>query len=206
MHILIGKKQIVLASLVAALSLAVFVNWYYTDSGKRLRPEGQTPAGGEENKGAAVFTSAEEVRDYFDGLRLTRESRDAAALEELEAVAAAAVPGSDEASLALSALSSYTERIRCRNDIEDLVGTSVGCPCLAVVSETGVDVVLAPSDLTEQNVLAVSDVIRSVVGGKYEDLRVCAAVGASSLPPALRLEETAAENAGESEETTAAVG
>ena len=190
MHILIGKKQIVVSALIAALSLAVFVNWYYTNSGKSLRPEGQRPAAEATNPGAPAFTSEEEARDYFDGMRLTRQARDAAALEDLQAVAAAAVPGSDEANAAVAAVAAYTERIRCRNDIEDLVSSTVGCPCIAVLSDTAVDVVLAPSDLTEKNVLAVSDVIRSVVGGKVEDLRISAAVGASPLA--------------ETEETTAA--
>ena len=42
MHVLLGKKQIVLAALVVALGLAVFVNWYYTGTDTRLFPEGDS--------------------------------------------------------------------------------------------------------------------------------------------------------------------
>ena len=180
MHILIGKKQILLAALVVTLALAVFVNWYYAKNGSPFTPEGTSPADGQALDGAAKFTAAD-TDAYFADMRVRRASEQSAALEELEAVAANAEPDTEQGRAAAEAVASYTARLQKQTDIESLVSAGVGSECVAVVTDTGVDVILRPEALNEQNVLTVTDVIRTVCGDAYENVRVSAPVGVTAV-------------------------
>ncbi len=180
MHILIGKKQILLAALVVMLGLAVFVNWYVSRDGRPLSPEGTSPAG-EQADGAAVFTGAGSADAYFADMRLKRGATQSAALEELEAVAASADADTEQGRAAAAAVALFTDRLQKQTDIESLVSAGIGSECVAILSDTGVDVILRPEALNEQNVLTVSDVIRSVVGADCENVRVSSPVNVNAV-------------------------
>ena len=162
MHILIGKKQILLAALVVMLGLAVFVNWYVSRDGRPLSPEGTSPAG-EQADGAAVFTGAGSADAYFADMRLKRGATQSAALEELEAVAASADADTEQGRAAAAAVALFTDRLQKQTDIESLVSAGIGSECVAILSDTGVDV------------------IRSVVGADCENVRVSSPVNVNAV-------------------------
>ena len=173
MHVLIGKRQILLAGLVIMLGLAVFVNWYYTSNGEPLSPEGKAGDTTLSN-GAATFTSAEEEADYFASVKLERETRLSAALEELEAVRTGAEEGGETAENILAQMTALTVAAKTENDIESLVAAQLGGNCVAVVSENGVEVIVSKETLNETAVLVISDIVRSVMGDGVENVRVAA--------------------------------
>ena len=175
MHILIGKRQILLAGLVVMLGLAVFVNWYFTNNGAPVSPEGaadETRAA----TGEATFTSKEEEADYFAKVKLDRETRLSAAMEDLETVMTGAEEGSDALENARAQIASLTAAAKCESDIESLVTTQLGGNCVAVVTDGSVEVIVSPDTLNETTVLAISDIVRSVVGDGVENVRVAAAM------------------------------
>ena len=175
MHVLIGKKHIVIAALVVALALAVFVNWYYSD-GTRLFPgtssEKTTQALPD---GAAQYAGALSDEEYFASVRLNRDSARGEALEELQAVLAQAVEDSDAAVSTAKAIEQMSAEVKMESDIESLVSGRIGAGCVAVISDNSVDVVVAKTALNDNNVLAISDVVSQVCGGGYENIRVSAA-------------------------------
>ncbi|MBQ6421096.1 MAG: SpoIIIAH-like family protein [Clostridia bacterium] len=177
MHVLIGKRQLVLAALVVALGAAVFVNWYYTGSETRLSPEGTAPAGQEDARdGAAQFASmTQEEADYFASARLDREVSQASAIEELQAVAASADPDNEAAGEASEKLAALTATIKTQNDLETLVTAAVGGDCLAVISDNSVDVIVSKSAMRDDTVLKISDIIHNVCGDAFENVRITAA-------------------------------
>lgn len=193
MHVLIGKKQILLAGLVVMLGLAVFLNWYFTKNGSPFSPEGASPAENGKPDGAAVYTGSESADAYFADMRLKRSVSQSAALEELEAVAASAGADSEQGKAAALAIALYTDRMQKQTDIESLVLSGIGSECVAVLSDNGVDVILRPEALNEQNVTAVTDVIRSVVGADCENVRI-------SAPVSVTAAETPAAGTSEAEE------
>ena len=175
MHVLIGKRQLLLAGLVIMLGLAVFVNWYYTTNGAPLSPEGAAE-GPTQETGGARFTSAEEEADYFATVKLERETRLSAALEELEAVRTRAEEGGETSADILAQMTALTVAAKTENDIESLVTAQLGGNCVAVVNEDSVDVIVSRETLNETNVLVISDIVRSVVGDGVENVRVAAAM------------------------------
>ncbi len=176
MHVLLGKKQIILAALVVALGLAVFVNWYYTDSDTQIFPEGSVA---EEDKqrtdnsdGEAQYVANTDEDEYFSSVRLTRDSSHASRLEELKAVLASTDSEGAAAADTASAIEEISNVIKMETDIESLVTGKTGSECVAVISDNAVDVVVPNAALTDMNVLTISDVINEVCAGKYENIKI----------------------------------
>ncbi|MBQ6117771.1 MAG: SpoIIIAH-like family protein [Clostridia bacterium] len=175
MHVLIGKKQIVIAVLVVALALAVFVNWYYTD-GTRLFPGGAAEKAGETlPDGAAQYVNGHSDEEYFATVRMNRDSARGEALEELQAVLAQAAEDSDAAVSTAQSIERMSAEVKMESDIESLVAGRIGAGCVAVISDNSVDVVVTKTALNDGNVLAISDVVQQVCGDAYENVRVSAA-------------------------------
>ena len=176
MHVLIGKRQLILAGLVVMLGLAVFVNWYYTSDKTPLDPEGTAATdGAARSDGAASFASAEAEAEYFAALKLDRSAALSASIEELQAVAANASVTEDEKQDIGNRIAYLTERSRMESDIESLVTAQVGGNCVAVIGEGGVDVIVSPGRLNDASVLTISDIVQTVSGGAFEDIRIAAA-------------------------------
>ncbi|MBO5396393.1 MAG: SpoIIIAH-like family protein [Clostridia bacterium] len=179
MHVLLGKKQIVLAALVVALGLAVFVNWYYTGTDTELFPEGdgQGNLSVDAPDGTAQLVNGETEGENFAEIRLHRDTAHASALEELQAVLASAT-GETEASVSTAkAIEKLQNEIKMESDIESLVTGKTGSDCIAVISENTVEVVVPTAALSDTNVLTISDVVNEVCAKNYENIKISGAVG-----------------------------
>ncbi|MCH5198794.1 MAG: SpoIIIAH-like family protein [Oscillospiraceae bacterium] len=178
MHVLIGKRQIMLAALVVMLGLAVFVNWYYTNNNAQLFPEGAADAGNtaENSDGAAMFTSAEEEDEYFASVKLQRTASQSAAIEELEAVLASSDAAVEDVQSVSEKIAALTAAAKAEGDIESLVTAQLGGNCIAVIGDNSIDVIISPSKLNGSSVLVISDIINNVVGDTYENVRIAAAL------------------------------
>lgn len=175
MHILLGKKQILIALLVTALGLAVFINWYYSD-GTRLFPGSSSrQSETESSDGAAQYVNGLSDEEYFATVRMNRDSARGEALEELQAVLAEAVEDSDTAESTAKAIEKMSAEVKMESDIESLVSVKIGADCVAVISDNAIDVVVTKTALNDGNVLAISDVVSQVCGDGYENIRVSAA-------------------------------
>lgn len=178
MHVLIGKRQIMLAALVVMLGLAVFVNWYYTNNGVELSPEGAADAGNtsQSSEGAAMFTSAEEEDEYFATVKLQRSASQSAAIEELQAVLASSEGAVEDIQSVSDKIAALTAAAKAEGDIESLVTAQLGGNCVAVIGDNSIDVIISPSNLNSTSVLVISDIINNVVGRTYENVRIAAAL------------------------------
>ncbi len=179
MHVLLGKKQIVLAALVVALGLAVFVNWYYTGTDTQLFPEGDGKGNvsADAPDGIAKLVNGKTEGEYFSEIKLQRDSAHASALEELQAVLASATGESDTSASTAKAIEKLQSEIKMETDIESLVTGKTGSDCVAVISENTVEVVVPTSALSDTNVLTISDVVNEVCAKKYENIKISGTVG-----------------------------
>ena len=180
MHDLLGKKQIILASLVVALGLAVFVNWYFTGTDTEMFPEGsvgeneKTPAGAD--LGDAELVGNMEGNEYFASVRLTRDAAHASALEELQAVVANAGEDSDAVKSSAEAIENLSGLMKMETDIESIVTGKTGSECVAVISDNTVEVIVPSDTLSDSNVLTISDAVNDVCEGKFENIKISGAV------------------------------
>lgn len=179
MHLLLGKRQLILAGLVVLLGLAVFVNWYFTGTDKQLSPEGAANAAESgENSGAAEYVNAEaetKPGDAFAAARLARNAQRDKSTEELKAVMASAGEDTDAAAKASAAIEDIAKTASVETDLESLVGAATGNECVAVISENTVNILVPSDDLNDDAVLKISDIISGVCGKKYENIRISSA-------------------------------
>ncbi len=184
MHLLLGKRQLILAGLVVMLGLAVFVNWYYTGTDKQLSPEGAAGITESSQKsGNAEYVNAEAEAnvetqtdgDYFASVRMSRNAQRDKSTEELKAVMAGAGDGTDAAEKASAAIEELANTSSAETNLESLVSAATGSECVAVISENSVNVIVTPDALNDDNVLKISDIVSNVCGGKYENVRISAA-------------------------------
>ncbi len=176
MNMIIGKKQIVLASLVAALGAAVYLNYQFADvDGEYIASSANTDNKQEENYGDAAFVDSKTAvehhlstgetailvdnSEYFSEAKLTRsKSRD-------EAVAALKTMLSDEAltleqkSALTSQATEYAEAIEAEGKIENLLKAKGFQECMVYYDVEKVDVILRAEDLLEEQVTQIRDII-----------------------------------------------
>lgn len=171
MHVLIGRKQIVLSALAVMLGLAVFINWYFSDSGTELTPEGAAPAEEQNDVGEIELVNAD-ADDYFASVRLQRaEARDES-LEQLRNVLAQEDADGEKAVQTAAMIDAIASAGKRESDIESLVSSALGAECVAVISDNSVEIVVGGDTLNEESVLRISDIVNSVCGGDYENVRI----------------------------------
>ena len=185
MSMLIKKRQLVMAALVVVLAAAVFVNWYYTQS--------PGVAGGEDeatqNPGGAVLVSADESTsesavfepglqsEYFAQLRLERTASREEALGGITAVLDGAQVSSDIAESAAQQLDDLTSRIKIESDIETIVSAKLGCECIAVSSDRGVQIVVERGVLNDTAVIQIKDAVLSAGDIPADGISIMEAAG-----------------------------
>ena len=164
MNLLIGKKQIIAASMVAALGLAVFVNWYYTGNDNNLNGEElqAAEASDAEMLGAAEYVDndlSQSTEEYFASAKLNRTTARDEALESLQTVIDTCDASSEAAVAAVLELSELNSVILLENEVESLVTAKVNSECFCSIDANGVEIVVSEDVLSDENILSISDII-----------------------------------------------
>ena len=184
MNMIVGKKQIILASLVAALGVAVYLNYQFADvDGEYIASSADTSVQQEENYGDATFVDTKtaiesqlsatvDTTEYFSEAKLTRsKSRD-------EAVAALKTMLADEeltleqkAALTTQA-TEFATAIEVEGKIENLLKAKGFEECMVYYDVDKVDVILEADDLLEEEVTVIRDIILEETTVSVQDISI----------------------------------
>lgn len=178
MNMIVGKKQIVLASLVVALGVAVYLNYQFAGQDLDLvtanagtTQEISVQEEERENYGDAQFVDSKEISrdtemsavqndsEYFSQARLTRtKTRDeaAAALQVMLSDSALAQEQKEELTAQASALAMSIET---EGRIENLIKAKGFEECMVYCSDEKVDVIVKSPELKEGEVVQIRDII-----------------------------------------------
>lgn len=184
MNMIVGKKQIVLASLVAALGVAVYLNYQFAAmDGEYIASSGDAAVQQEENYGDATFVDSKAAvenqltvvssnNEYFAEARLNRsKSRD-------EAVAALKTMLSDEElsveqkSVLTAQATEYADAIEVEGKIENLLKAKGFEECMVYYAEDSVDVILRAEELLDDEVTQIRDVILEETDVAVQDISI----------------------------------
>ncbi len=166
MNLLVKRRQLIMAALVVVLGAAVFVNWYYTQS--KTADGNSTTADYVQNLGEAQFVnnttgSAEDANasadEYFAKLKLNRDNAHEDAMDNINAVLDSAKVDSPLAESVAQSLDELNASIELEASVETLVSAKLGCGCLAVCGENGIQVVVEKGVLTEDTALQIRDIV-----------------------------------------------
>ena len=172
-NVILGKKQIILASLVLILSIAVYLNYTFAGTGSYdLIAQGQESAADEVNYGEAQFTGASVTDEYFTTARLDRKKARDEAVETLAAALQSADLTDDERELATGRALEVSKQIESENKIETLVKAKGFTECLAFVDDDSVRVVVRTEGLDSTQAAQIKNIIIEETGVEPENISV----------------------------------
>lgn len=195
MSMMIGKRQIVLATLVVALGAAVFVNWYYTkpdaekaNTGVTVSEQATQAAG---NLGDALLVNsstasskdgtqeskAEQAQakvedEYFAQARLNRSTAHDKATEELKKTIEDSKASSEAVKTATQELGELSKAIKLEADTENLINAKIGSPCVVVIGNKTAQVVVGKGVLKDDVLVQIKEIVLKQTGFSVENVTI----------------------------------
>ncbi len=158
---IIGKKQLLSFSLVLALGLSVYVNWYYTNNYSDISEPETTD---NYHLGEAQLVNSDNMspntNDYFIKAKVNRTKSHDEAIQNLEDIIK---NSSDEETviLARNKLVNISEQIKIENDIENIIKAQLGNDNLVTFNDESIDVIMPKGSLNNESVLKIKDIVLS---------------------------------------------
>lgn len=195
MSISIGKRQIVLATLVVALGAAVFVNWYYTKPDAEKANTGvtvteqATQAAGNLGDALLVNSSAASSKDstqeskaqqaqaqaedeYFAQARLNRSTAHDKAVEALKKTIEDSKASSEAVKTATQELGALSKAIKLEADTENLINAKIGSPCVVVIGSNTAQVVVGKGILKDNVTVQIKEIVLKQTGFSVENITI----------------------------------
>ncbi|MBR4891436.1 MAG: SpoIIIAH-like family protein [Clostridia bacterium] len=156
----IVRKQLLTFSLVIALGLAVFVNWYYTKpQGSTIEPEVTDEA----NLGDAQYVNSNsvETENYFESAEINRKKAHDTAKDYLSTIVSDTTVDEDTKASAREKLTKISNQIKIENDIENLISAQTGSKCLVTYDDNSIEVILPKGIVSDAIAIKIKDIIIS---------------------------------------------
>ncbi|MBR5202259.1 MAG: SpoIIIAH-like family protein [Clostridia bacterium] len=157
---IIGRRQLLTFSLVFALSLAVFVNWYYTKPQNEIsEPEIESEA----NLGDAQYVNSDSLdnKNYFEMAEINRKKAHDTAKELLSSIIADTSIDEETKISAREKLTKISEQIKTESDIENLISAQINSSCIVTYGEDSIEVLLSKDVINNDIVVKIKDIIVS---------------------------------------------
>ena len=128
MGFIVKKRQLILATLIAALGVAVFVNWYYNkpavqDSSilSETTQSSKTLSESSSEIGEAQLVNSASVSQYFTNARVNRTKAHDDSIETLNEIIKDSSSSPEAVVSAEKALEEISRTIKLENDLENLI-------------------------------------------------------------------------------------
>lgn len=177
MNMILSKKHIILATLVLALCVAVYLNYRFNQTGDSLVATNaveETKTYGEAQfvEGAAEGPDGVEAEAYFAEAKLTRtKSRDEAVDAMKTMLQDAALSADEKAQLTLKA-TDVAKSIETEGKMENLIKAKGFEDCMVYYDADKVDVVVKTAGLLDNEVAQIRDIIVTETGAPVENISI----------------------------------
>lgn len=168
MGFIVKKRQLVLATLIVALGVAVFINWYYSkpevkQSSVASETTQVSKTLGEDTSqiGEAQLVNSDSVNEYFTTARVNRTKAHEDALEALNEIIKDSASSSEAVMSAEKALEEISKTIKLENDLESLISAKTGSECVVVINDGKVQVIVNKNTLNDTVSTQIIDIIAS---------------------------------------------
>ncbi len=184
----LNKKHIILAALVLALGVAVYLNFVFADKNK-LVEQGGLPA--DKNYGDAELVNDKDgenggetgeegqtvsASSYFEEARLSRTRARDEAIATLQQIFtdidAGTEEGEEQAAEATMKALGIAQSIESESKIENLILAKGYDDCLVYITDTSADVVVKTDGLLANEVAVIKDIILSETNLAAENIKI----------------------------------
>lgn len=179
MNMILGKRHIVLAALVLALGIAVYLNWSFSSGDGDFAVSGTLDEG--KNYGDAQYVDAPEkggeietasTSQFFSEARVTRQkSRDEAVEALTQMFQDAELTDMQKAELAVKA-SAVADAIETEGKIENMLKAKGFSDCLVYIDGDRVDAVIKTGGLLKEEVARIKDILVEETGAAADDISI----------------------------------
>lgn len=189
----IGKKQIVLASLVLALGAAVYLNWQFSDndllqtsaggtigeaqlvnnqSDESVKSDDKDNKNGDSSKSGNSSSDETSADKYFADVRTQRQKSQDEALDKAEDILGAV--SSDEAAKAkaLESAKQIANIYQQQTNIESLIKAKGFSDCVAFIQNGECSIVLKKSEMNDGTNLVIKDIVNGQSGIEVERIKI----------------------------------
>ena len=156
----IGRKQLLTFSLVFALTVAVFVNWYYT---KPQNNNNEPNVSEESNLGDAQYVNSNSVQseNFFETAEFNRKKARDESIEHLNDIINDVNVDDETKIFAREKLVKISEQIKVEGDIETLISAQVKSKCVVLYNNESIEVILPKGIVDDTLVVKIKDIILS---------------------------------------------
>lgn len=169
-----GKSQIAVTAMVLALAAAIWLNMKYTPSSGKYLGEASY-VNNTSSESGAVQTSAkaeEKNEDYFTAAKKERETARKEAQELIEETLKSDKLTEEDKKSAVAKAEEIAGRMESEGNIEALLKAKGFEKALAVISDTGISVVVKSEGLTSAQTLQIQDIVTSETNIQLANIKI----------------------------------
>lgn len=189
-----GKRQILLATLVLALGIAIYLNWQFSKTGKDLILADDATAS--KNYGEAQFVDTEDGdaadaidvtgaldltdtlltnnagEDYFIEARLNKKQSRDEAVDTLQKILQDSAITDEEKDRAITTAASISTAIDAENNIESLIKAKGFEDCIAFIDTEKASIAVKTEGLLNTEVAQIKDIILGEIDIPVENITI----------------------------------
>ena len=174
---IIGRRKILLATLVVILGAAIFVNWQFgsvaIDDSEASKNLGDAQyVNGSNVSQENQDSPADGVAEYFSSIRLERQQTRDAIKENYERISADTSVTDAEKAEAMAAFAKLMADIKKETDIENLVKAKGVNECVAVINNQSVTVVVDCEELSDVILLQIKEITSKQSNISFENITI----------------------------------
>ncbi len=157
---IIGKKQLLSLSLILALGLSVYVNWYYTNNHNDVsEPEVTERANLGEAQLVNSNNTVESNSKYFTEAKLNRTKAHDEAIKSLEEIISNKDLDNETINLAQKEIIKLSEYIKIETDIENIIKAQLDKECLVTYSDNSIEIIMPKETVGDDVVVKIKDIV-----------------------------------------------
>lgn len=167
-----GKNQLAVTAMLVALGLAVWLNMRFTPSSSKYLGEASYVNATSSSKGAVETSAKVENDDYFTTVKKERASAREEAQELIEETLKNKKLTDEDKKSALAKTEEIAGRIESEGNIETLLKAKGFKNAVAVIGETGINVVVKSEGLTSAQTLQIQDIVTAETNIQLSNIKI----------------------------------
>ena len=167
------KKYIVFASLVLALSAAVYINWQL--SGAKTPKSAKELGAASDDEVQQTAALSNESKSYFSAERTKRQATQDKIIDDAKEIFNLESSSDADKSEAEKNVEEFLKTFTIQDSIESIVKAKGFSECLCYISDQGVSVIVPKSQLDDTSVLIIDDAVVTHYEVDYDDISVIGA-------------------------------
>lgn len=169
-NLIIGKKQIILASLTLILGIAIYVNYVLSQQGNELKATGVLNGVGA-NYGDVQYVDGDET-GYFAQARIDKMTARDEAVETLQIILSGGDTTADEQAMATKDAVALSQLIESEGVVENLIKAAGFADCVVYLDGTSANIVVKSEGLIASEAAQIKDILLNEVSVAKENIRI----------------------------------